>query len=146
MPYFRVVCIALVWLGAGACVDRRESSPRSQSRTSADSLTEAIVQAQVDAYNNRDLSAFLKHFSQDAKLYTFPDTLLFAGADTLRSVYGQLFAAATQLKAEVTNRVVQGRFVIDREITTGMPGRGPHTGIAIYEVRGGLITRVWFLD
>lgn len=108
--------------------------------------TERVVRAQVRAYNARDLEAFLATFAPDVRLYAFPDSLLYAGREALRPVYGQLFAAAPALRAEVTHRVVQGAFVLDREVTMGMPGRPPLTGVAIYEVREGRITRVWFLD
>jgi hypothetical protein len=107
---------------------------------------ERVVQAQVEAYNRRDLDAFVAHFAPDTRLYAFPDSLLYAGRDTLRAVYGALFARAAGLRAEVTHRVVQGAYVLDREITRGLPGRGPLTGVAIYEVRDGLIRRVWFVD
>lgn len=52
----------------------------------------------------------------------------------------------SRIHAELVQRLVQGRFVIDEEITTGLPGKGPQKGIAIYEVKDGLISRVWFMD
>jgi hypothetical protein len=85
-------------------------------------------------------------FAPDARLYQFPDTLLLEGHDALRRAYGKLFSEASALHAGVTHRTVQGRFVIDREITTGMPGKGPVTGVAIYEVVDGRVSRVWFVD
>lgn len=100
----------------------------------------------MDAYNRRDLEGFLALFAPDARLYAFPDTLLFEGHDQLRAVYGKLFTEAVDLHAEVTDRLVQGRFVIDREITTGMPGKPAMTGLAIYEVRDGRVSAVWFVD
>lgn len=106
----------------------------------------SVVQRQVDAYNRRDLDDFLSVFSPDAQLLLFPNELLFAGHNTLRSVYGKLISEAVDLHAEVTNRIVQGNYVIDREITTGMPGKPTQIGLAIYEVKNGLVTRVWFVD
>lgn len=107
---------------------------------------ERVLRAQVDAYNRRDLDAFMSVFARNARMYTFPGKLMFSGRDAIRAVYAKLFARATALRSEVTHRIIQGAFVIDREITTGIPGEKPHTGVAIYEVRGGLITRVWFLE
>lgn len=106
-----------------------------------------VVQAQVDAYNRRDLEAFLAVLAPDVRLYAFPDSLLYAGRDTLRVVYGRLFATASGLRADVTARLVQGAHVLDQETTHGLPGaRGPLTGVAIYEVRRGRVTRIWFLE
>ena len=107
---------------------------------------ERVVQAQVDAYNRRDLDAFMATLHPDAQLYIFPDSLWMAGSENLRRTYGSLFARATSLRAEVLQRVVQGNYVIDREVTYGLGADGPHTGVAIYEVRNGRIARVWFMD
>ena len=41
---------------------------------------------------------------------------------------------------------MNGRFVVDREIISGLKGRPPLRGTAIYEVDGKVIKRVWFLD
>jgi uncharacterized protein (TIGR02246 family) len=107
---------------------------------------EAVVQRQIDAYNRRDLESFLSLFAPDAKLYQFPDKLLLEGHEALRGAYGKLFAEAVNLRAVVTDRTVQGRFVVDREITSGMPGKEAVTGVAIYEVIDGKVARVWFVD
>lgn len=107
---------------------------------------EQVVRTQFDAYNRRDLDAFMATLAPDARMYLFPDSLLFAGHEQLRPVYARLFAEATELRVELLQRLVQGAFVIDRETTYGMPGRPPATGVAIYEVRDGLIVRVWFVD
>ena len=107
---------------------------------------ESVVQRQVDAYNRRDLDAFIALFTPDARLYEYPDKLLYEGHSQLRAVYEKLFTEAVDLRGDVTHRIVQGNFVIDREVITGMPGKGPLTGVAIYEVKGGRVSRVWFLD
>ena len=107
------------------------------------------VRAQFDAYNRRDLEAFTATLAPDARLYVFPDSLLYAGHAQLRPVYARLFVEATGLRAVVHDRMVQGRYVIDRETTYGLPGRAPLTGVAISEVRDGRVVRVvrvWFLD
>ena len=120
------------------------SSPSASSPTP--SSPSAVVDAQFAAYNRRDLDAFMATLAPDARLYAFPDSLLHAGHDELRRVYGRLFAQAPRLRAELLHRTVQGRFVIDRETTYGLPGREPLTGVAISEVIDGRIARVWFVD
>lgn len=146
MNRFVDICGAMLLATLLACVQPRSSSDGGLAAAAALSPTERVVQAQVEAYNRRDLEDFLRHFAPDARLYAFPDSLLFAGLDTLRTVYGNLFARATGLRAEINNRTLQGQYVIDQETTHGISSQGPLTGVAIYEVRGGLITRVWFLD
>ena len=105
-----------------------------------------VVERQVGAYNRRDLEGFIALFAPNARLYAFPDKLMFEGHEALRAVYGKLFSEAVGLNARVTSRLVQGRFVIDQEITSGMPGKPAVAGVAIYEVTDGRVSRVWFLD
>lgn len=146
MRHLAYICAGMLLGGAGACVSRPQISVAGAPPAAASPNAERVVQAQVEAYNQRDLEAFLRHFAPDARLYAFPDSLMFAGRDTLRTVYGNLFAHASGLRAEIIRRTVQGHYVIDQETTHGISTRGPLTGVAIYEVRGDLITRVWFLD
>jgi uncharacterized protein (TIGR02246 family) len=122
------------------------SAGRPSSVADADAAVRAVVERQLDAYNRRDLEAFLSQYAPDVRIYAFPDKLLFQGHEKMRAEYGPLFAEAAGLHAEVTDRVVQGRFVIDREVVTGMPGKPLLTGLAIYEVKDGRITAVWFVD
>lgn len=105
-----------------------------------------VAQAQGDAYNRRDLEAFMSLFAEDAELYEFPDKLLYKGRAQMRPVYAKLFAEATELRSVVTHRLPQGRFVVDRATTTGLPGMGPLTGLEIYEIQDGRILRIWFVD
>ena len=145
------VALAVALAATAACAPGRVAAPAGGPAPLAVSgsdpaAVERVVQAQVAAYNRRDLDAFMATFAPDARLYAFPDSLMYAGADALRPVYARLFARAAGLRADVTHRIVQGAFVLDREVTSGMPGRGPMTGVAIYEVRRGLIARVWFVD
>jgi uncharacterized protein (TIGR02246 family) len=123
----------------------QHSMPASRSENTDDAVR-AVVQRQLDAYNRRDLEAFVAQYAPDVRIYAFPDKLLFQGHEKMRADYGPLFAEAVGLHAEVTDRIVQGRFVIDREVVTGMPGKERITGLAIYEVTDGRISAVWFVD
>jgi hypothetical protein len=59
-----------------------------------------------------------------------------------------LFGIAPNLHVEITNRMVQGRTVVDQERITGLPGRdAPYEAIAIYRVNDeGLIERVHLIE
>jgi hypothetical protein len=52
---------------------------------------EATVQAQLDAYNARDIDAFMAHWAQDAQVYAFPATLLANGAAEIRARHIERF-------------------------------------------------------
>jgi len=53
---------------------------------------EVVVEAQLAAYNARDLNAFLATYAKDAQLFEHPATLLASGADQLRERYAARFA------------------------------------------------------
>jgi len=105
-----------------------------------------VVQRQLNAYNARDIDAFIATYHPDVRLYDFPDTLRRQGHDALRQIYGRMFAQLPDLHAQVPRRIVMGNHVIDEEIVTGLPNGRVLNATAVYEVRDGLITRVWFID
>jgi hypothetical protein len=115
---------------------------------SAQSATgpETIVEAQLAAYNARDLDAFLDTYAEDAQLFEHPAKLLASGVAQMRGRYAARFAEPN-LHAVVTKRIVMGDFVIDHEtVTRTFPeGTGTQEAIAMYEVQGTRITRVWFI-
>jgi hypothetical protein len=107
---------------------------------------EAIVQAQLEAYNARDLDAFLATYAEDAELFEHPSKLLASGVAQLRERYAARFAEPN-LHALVVKRIVMNNFVIDHEKVTRMFPEGPGTldAVAMYEVQGQRIARVWFI-
>ena len=106
---------------------------------------EEVVQRQVNAYNARDIEAFLATYAEDARLYEFPDKPLASGQAALRKNYTGLFASVPNLHCRITHRISSGNFVIDREEVTGPPNGRVLRAVAIYEVRDQRIARVWFL-
>ncbi len=106
---------------------------------------EDVVQRQLNAYNARDLSAFLDTYAPGVKLYQHPDVLQMEGLAPMRERYGRLFREAPDLHAAILHRSVLGRFVVDRERATGMPGGRTGEVVVVYEVLDGKITRGWFI-
>jgi hypothetical protein len=106
---------------------------------------ERIVQLQLDAYDAGDIEAFVATYTEDVEIYDHPSTLRMKGREALRESYGRMFAGAPDLKTHIAKRIVRGDFVIDDETVTGIPGGGTKSVIAIYQVRDGLIAKVWFI-
>lgn len=106
-----------------------------------------VVKAQLDAYNARDIDAFMQCWAKDARMYAHPDTLLTEGHAAIRARHVERFKEP-DLYAHLMDRTVIGETVIDRErVTRTFPeGRGEIDVIGIYEVKDGLITRVWFIS
>ncbi|HEJ9094702.1 nuclear transport factor 2 family protein [Serratia odorifera] len=106
---------------------------------------EDVVQRQLDAYNARDIEAFMACWAEDALYYQHPDTLLASGKAEIRQRHVARFKEPS-LYGERIKRMAVGNMVVDQEVVTrNFPqGRGSMDVIAIYHVEQGKITRAWF--
>lgn len=104
-----------------------------------------IVQTQLDAYNRRDLDAWLGTYHVDAEQYELHGPLLARGHAQLRQRMAARLAEP-DLHAELISRVVMGQLVVDLErITRNFPeGAGTLQMLCVYEVRGERIARASF--
>lgn len=116
------------------------SEVRSQS---ADPQTAA--QGQLDAYNNQDIEAFLSWYSDDVAVYNFPDELIYKGKDKMRERYSNAWKQNPNQKAKVTDRIINGNTVIDKEYVTGRANGIENNVIAIYKINNGKISSVYFI-
>jgi hypothetical protein len=107
---------------------------------------EALVQRQLDAYNAKNLEAWLATYAPDAKQFEFPATLLTDGHDQIRARTGPRFQEP-DLHAKLLSRSVMDDIVIDHEeVTRNFPeGRGTIRLVCIYRVRDGLIREASFV-
>ena len=105
---------------------------------------ESVVKEQLVAYNSRDIDAFMDTYSEDIKLYTFPNTLFSEGKEKMREQYGTFFENTPNLHCEIKNRMVIGNKVIDEEYVTVNDSH--ISAVAIYEVENGKIAKVTFLQ
>lgn len=121
-------------------------SPRTSLAEPAAIDPEAVVQAQLDAYNAHDLAAFVAAYTEDVQLFEHPAKLLAAGSAQMRERYATRFKDPI-LHAVISKRIVMGNVVVDHEkVTVTLPeGRGLIEAIAIYEVEGGKIAKAWLI-
>ncbi len=103
-----------------------------------------IVQAQLDAYNLRDIEAFLKPYADDVEVYSFPDKLLYKGKDTMRKRYTRMFETTPNLHCTLVNRIVEQNIVIDKEKVQLKNGIIEAT--AIYVIKDNKIKKVYFIQ
>jgi hypothetical protein len=112
----------------------------------APSPSVAAAQRQLEAYNARDVEAFVAAYAPDVEVFELPaGTRTLAGREELHARYATLFAASPALHCRLLTRIAHGAFVVDHEEVTGVRGGATVFAVAIYEVREGLIRRVWFL-
>lgn len=102
-----------------------------------------VVDRQHAAYNAHDLERFLASYADSVAVQPLGDSVSVVGKPKLRESTEAWFAAAPTARTEVIQRMVLGPFVVDRQRVTGGPGGRPLDAIGIYEVRQGLIRRVW---
>src|SRR5687767_3536211 len=62
---------------------------------------EAIVQRQVNAYNARNIDAFLDTYADDIELYDFHSNSPDKGKETMRKNYGEMFKQTLNLYCEI---------------------------------------------
>ncbi|WP_046158692.1 nuclear transport factor 2 family protein [Chromobacterium vaccinii] len=108
---------------------------------------ERIVQAQLDAYNARNLEAFAACYAEDVKVYRLPAmTLSLSGRAALADHYASKRFNLPKLHAALLHRIVQGSRVIDHEDVT-LDSENHMRAVAIYDVNAdSLIAAVWFVD
>jgi imidazolonepropionase-like amidohydrolase len=106
---------------------------------------ETVVQQQVNAYNARDIDAFVSFFHPDATIYRWPDRVMANGRDEISEHYGTLFSESPELHCRIINRLVRGNIVIDEEKITGILGRDSLDALVLYEIKEGLITNCWLI-
>ncbi len=109
----------------------------------SDEANAAAVERLVQAYNAGDLEGFLGCFGPEPKIHCFPDTLAFDGVEAIREEYGRQFQKG--YRSEVSDRVVVGRHVAERERVSMGEGSGTTDFLTIYTVEDGKIARVDFL-
>ena len=103
----------------------------------------AVVEEQLQAYNARDLERFARTYADDIQIWRMPAVEpSIVGQAQLREVYRKRFASPN-LHATIVNRIVTGDKVIDHERVVGIEA-GPIEAVAVYQVVGGLIRKVWF--
>ncbi len=106
---------------------------------------EMLAQQQLNAYNNRDIEAFLAPYSDSVELYEYPAKLMSKGKEQMRKDYSSMFKQVPALHCQLVNRMVQGNTVIDQEHVTGFGGQGVKA-IAIYKIGKGKIQQVYFIQ
>ena len=105
----------------------------------------AVVQAQLDAYNAKDIEALLATYALDAEQHELHGGLLAKGHDEMRPRFLARFAEL-DLRARLLSRTAAANFVVDHElIVRNFPeGRGTVEMLCIYEVRDGCIQKASF--
>jgi hypothetical protein len=104
---------------------------------------EKIVQIQVEAYNNRNIDAFLATYDDNIKIYDFPNIFRYEGKEKMKKIYSSLFKEVPNLLCEIKKRIIMGNKVIDEEYVR--VNDEFISAVAIYEVKNNKIIKVTFI-
>jgi hypothetical protein len=102
-----------------------------------------VVNKRMEAHNTHDLETFLSVYSDDIRIYDYPDVPIGAkGKAHMRSIFEPLFRDGA-VAVKIHHQIEHGRYVVNQETVTR---RGKVIDyVSIYEVVDGLITNVRFL-
>ena len=101
------------------------------------------VERQVDAYNRRDLDAFLACYTATTVIEDAMGNVVMRNRNAMRAAYSELFRASPNLHAQIATRIRVGDYVIDEEWVTGRRGSTQETRVVvIYHVANNLIDHV----
>ena len=103
---------------------------------------EELADQQLVAYNAHNLEAFLAPYADDVEVYGSGNKLEMKGKAEMRKAY-EFLNRTPKLYCKLLNRMVQGNIVVDHEEVWGF-GDKPFYGIAIYEIKDGKISKVFF--
>jgi hypothetical protein len=108
---------------------------------------EQVAQSLVDAYNTRNMDGILQAYSPESTAYALPSgDVILKGHDAIRKKFSRILEPNVRLKVEIVTRIIDGKFVIDKEKITGTVDGKPveYFGSVIYEIKDGLIVREWY--
>jgi hypothetical protein len=105
---------------------------------------EAIVQAQLDAYNAQDLDAHCAYFADDVVVANYNGEVVRTGMEAYRVNYKKVFADFPKNRAVLLNRMTVRDTVVDHEHVDRGDGSAPFQVLAIYTFNGDKIARVDF--
>lgn len=118
----------------------------AQDKAAIEKEAADLAQAQLDAYNKRDIEAFLKPYSESVKVYAFPNQLLYEGKAKMREEYTSMFNRLPDLHCKLVNRMVLNNKVIDHEEVVIMKSQPKIYAIAVYTITDGKISEVRFMQ
>lgn len=129
----------------GMASDAAAAAAGAGRSTAGSSLAaEAVVQKQLEAYNARDIDAFMALMADDCVAKdAVTGAIMAQGHEQLRVRYGNRFKTAVY--SELLGRLCLGDVVVDREIISGLPDGAVADCLATYHCKAGRITRMEFV-
>ena len=142
MRYWIVSLFAIV---LGGCA----SSGATGGLTRSGPKVLQVVQAHSAAFNRHDVGGMLANVAHDIEWYSVEGdsvTLELQGREELRNAMFVYFAETPSFRSEIESVAISGAYVSVRERASWKSGDGElsQTALCVFEVRDGVIRRVWY--
>ena len=140
----RATCLGLA-LAAGAC-----SQPPDPAGDDEATSPLAVVQGQIDAFNRQnaeDMLAWVAPAVEWINVQGGTTSVEVRSREALRDYMATYFEALPTARSTIEDAVVTGEFVAVRERASWTSADGEErsqASLAVYQVRDGLIQRVWY--
>ena len=105
----------------------------------------ALVQRQLDAYNDKNIDGWLSTYAKNAKQFNLHGECLATGHEEMRKRIAVRFEEP-DLHARLLSRIVMGNIVVDHEVITRnfAEGKGEIEMLCVYEIENSLIKTASF--
>jgi hypothetical protein len=139
--------VALTVLASAALIAGCSVSVQRSDPDSADALD--VVRAQFEAFNDHDVEALTARIAPDFTWWSVSGdstVLEVRGRDDFRDGMSDYFASLPSVQSSIEGATVTGAYVAVRERVRWSTAEGSRSqeALAVYEVRNGLIRRVWY--
>ena len=102
------------------------------------------IHNQIQTFNEKNIEAFLSNYTDDYKAYMLDSNQLITdGKEQLRSIMNDVFEKQGGA-VKVLESMIQGDIVVQKEETRGHVAGKIISSITIYQLREGLISKMWF--
>jgi hypothetical protein len=106
--------------------------------------SEMLVQRQWNAYNTKNVQAFLTCFDEDVKVYNYPASILYNGIKELERNYTPQLENSSKTHCELKSRIMSGDTVVDK-VAIKEPGKIDNEQIIVYKVSNHKIKGIYLL-
>jgi len=130
--------VALLSLILAGCAALNRGAETGQISAAA-----AVVNRRVAAYNAHDIEAFLGTYTENVRIYVYPERLLGQGRERMRRIFGPQFARADGGVVVRQQSVLDNKVINVEDVTIA---GGLERNIAIYTIENGLIAEVRLME
>lgn len=105
---------------------------------------EEIIDIQMLAFNNRDIKTMMPLYTEDTRVYNFPDnTLAINGKKECEEMFSNLFEQSPDLNAEIIKTIFFDNKAIVHEYVYGRNGTNEKKEqVVIFEIKDQKISRM----